>query len=100
LDASPIDHEDLVFSWAPSPAGVPLEISIHVRPPGWDYTLYCRVEDDGELAIPVELTSQLPLPIDAYVYLRRADLRIVGFDGERGILATASTATDGSLALQ
>lgn len=100
LDGSAVAHEDLVFRWTPSAAGVPLDINVHVQPPGWDYTVFCRVDDDGEFAFPIELTEQLPLPSSAYVYIRRADVRIVGFDGERGILATASTVTDGNIHLQ
>lgn len=102
LDGSAVvDAAELVLQWAPPYGEDPIYASLHVAVAGdWDFVLYCTGPDTGEILIPPELVAQLPLPTEARLHLRRADLELLEVDGGRFVFTGATTTTEGEILVQ
>jgi len=96
-----LDRRALTITWEPSEIGLPLELRLQISEDDQPrYTLFCRMEDDGEFTVPEALACQLPPDEGAGLILARTDRAIVSPDDGRNIGVVIETSVRSSVALQ
>jgi len=96
-----VDRGAFTITWEPSESGLPLELSLSSSEgDAVSSTLFCRVEDDGELMVPAELACHLSPQDSVALVLMRTDRALVTTEDGRNVIVTAEVSNRLSVTLQ
>jgi len=97
---APLVRDDVRFRWSGS-SGQPLTLGVGASNGAGtvSWSLWCRVEDDGDFTVPGELMAELPAGGSASVYVQRGAFEYVEISPDYWIYLVASASVYGYLIL-